>query len=145
VSDQARQNYGNHARYVPLFHFVLAGLLLLNLAWTIRHVIKLRSAQHWVELLVAIALLIVFWYMRRFATTVQDRVIRLVETLRYQRVLPPDLQARAGALTVEQFVALRFASDAELPALARRALDEHLEGKAIKQAVKDWRADHLRA
>ncbi len=145
MSDQAPQNYGNHARYVPLFHFVLAGVLLLNLAWTIRHVIKLQTPQRWVELLLAIALLIVFWYMRGFTTTVQDRVIRLEEVLRYQRVLPPDLQGRTGELKLQQIVALRFASDAELPALARRALDERLEGKAIKQAVKDWRADHLRA
>lgn len=144
MSDQP-QTYATHARYVPGFHFLLAFLLLLNLVWTIRHIIKTPTAQHGVELMLAVALLLTFWYLRAFAASVQDRVIRLEETLRMERLLPADLKARTGELTVRQLIGLRFASDAELPALVRRALDEKLGMKAIKQAVKDWRPDYARA
>jgi hypothetical protein len=78
--------------------------------------------------------------------TVQDRVIRLEETLRMRAVLPADLQARIGELTVKQMVALRFAGDGELPDLTRQVLDGKIQDqKAIKKMVRQWRADHLRA
>ncbi len=94
----------------------------------------------------AAALLVLILRARLFALAVQDRVIRLEERLRYERVLPADLQARAGELSVGQFVSLRFACDAELPALMRKVLDEKMtERKAIKQLVKTWRPDYLRA
>jgi hypothetical protein len=77
---------------------------------------------------------------------VQDRVIRLEERLRYERMLPADLQARCRELTINQIVALRFACDAELPTLARKVLDEKLtERKAIKQLIKTWKPDYQRA
>jgi polysaccharide deacetylase 2 family uncharacterized protein YibQ len=77
---------------------------------------------------------------------VQDRLIRLEEQLRYMRVLPADLQSRVGEFTIAQSVSLRFASDAELPALARKVLDEKMQNrKAIKQLIHSWRPDHLRA
>ncbi len=138
------QTLSNHARYVPLFHFVLLAILVLYLAWTIRHVILLPSAQHWVDLMMAIAYGIFFVYVRLFPLTVQDRVIRLEETLRLQR-LAPDLAARAAEFTRDQWVGLRFACDEELPALARRVLDEKLTDRnAIKRLVKSWRPDYLR-
>jgi hypothetical protein len=84
--------------------------------------------------------------VRLMALHVQDRVIRLEERLRYERVLPSDLKPRAGELTVNQYVSLRFASDAELPALTRKVLDEKLDNrKAIKQLIKNWKPDYLRA
>jgi len=144
MSDQP-QSYPSHRRYVPGYHFLLAGLLALNLVWAIRHVIQTPTPQHWVDLMLAVAFLLIFWYLRDFAKVVQDRVIRLEETLRMERLLPADLKARIGELGVKQLVGLRFASDAELPALVRRTLDEKLGETAIKQAVKDWRPDHLRA
>jgi hypothetical protein len=95
---------------------------------------------------VAAALIMGFLSARMFALTVQDRVIRLEERLRYQRLLPADLQSRIGEFTVNQLVSLRFAGDAELPALARKVLDDKLnERKAIKRLVKNWRPDYLRA
>ncbi len=94
----------------------------------------------------AVALVLVALYSRMFALTVQDRVIRLEMTLRLEKLLPADLKPRIGELTVNQFASLRFASDAELPALARKVLDEKLDDrKAIKQLIKEWRADELRA
>jgi Family of unknown function (DUF6526) len=138
------QTLSNHARYVPLFHFVLLAILVLYLAWTVRHVIQVPSAQHWVDLMMAIAYGIFFVYVRRFPLTVQDRVIRLEETLRLQR-LAPDLAARAAAFTCDQWIGLRFACDEELPALARRVLDEQLTDRnAIKRLVRSWRPDYLR-
>jgi len=93
-----------------------------------------------------IALAIMFLLARVFALTVQDRVIRLEMRLRLRELLPPDLQPRIHELTRHQLVALRFASDVELPVLTRRVLDEHLDDrKAIKQLIQSWQADHLRA
>jgi polysaccharide deacetylase 2 family uncharacterized protein YibQ len=80
------------------------------------------------------------------ALGVQDRVIRVEERLRYQRLLPADLQSRIDDFTINQIVSLRFASDAELPALARKVLDEKInERKVIKQFIKVWKPDNLRA
>jgi len=139
------QNFANHTRYVPLFHFVLSALLLLYLVWTVRHVIITHTAQHWVDLMMALAFVVMFLYMRQFPVTVQDRVIRLEETLRLQR-LAPDLAKRAGEFSPGQLVALRFASDEEFPALARKVLEEKLMDRTeIKKLVKNWRADYLRA
>jgi hypothetical protein len=89
---------------------------------------------------------VAFWTLfklRLYALKNQDRIIRLEETLRMSK-LCPDVAARASELDSHQFTALRFCSDAELPALAKRALDEKLSNKAIKQSIKDWRGDYSR-
>ena len=84
-------------------------------------------------------------YARLFALGVQDRVIRLEERLRMAEVLPEDLRSRIDEITTEQIIGLRFAPDEELPDLVRRVLDEGIsDRKTIKQAVKNWRADHQR-
>jgi hypothetical protein len=94
----------------------------------------------------AVALVVLVFSARLFALAVQDRIIRLEERLRYAQVLPADLQARTGELAIEQIVSLRFASDAELPVLTRKVLDEKLtERKAIKQLIQNWKPDYLRA
>ena len=145
MSDQTPQSYANHARYVPLYHFVLGGLLGLYFIWALHNVIRWPEHEHVVDLLLAVSLLLMYAYIRVFPSAVQNRVIRLEEQLRYQRVLPADLQGRTGALTLRQIIGLRFAGDDELPGLVRKALDERLSEKQIKQLVKNWRADHLRA
>ena len=140
------QNYQNHAKTVPLYHLVAGPILLLNLLWTMSGVWTRPGGDSVLALLVAIALVIVYLYARSFALTVQDRVIRLEMRLRLHELLPADLVPRIPEFTRDQLVALRFASDAELPALARRVLDERLmERKVIKQLVRDWQADTLRA
>ena len=94
----------------------------------------------------AIAFLLAALYARMFALTVQDRVIRLEMQLRLQKLLPADLQQRIPEFAVAQLIALRFASDRELPDLARKVLDEKLrDRKAIKKLVKEWQPDLLRA
>ncbi len=146
MSDQSPQTLTSHARYVPMFHYVLGTILLVNLVYTIVQVVRAPSWSTAMGLSLVVGLWILTWYARVFATTVQDRVIRLEETLRLERLLPPDLKARIGELSRRQFVALRFAADAELPDLTRKVLDEHLtDAKAIKALVKTWRPDHLRA
>jgi hypothetical protein len=104
------------------------------------------SVDATVALLVAFGLLILFVYARQFALTVQDRVIRLEMQLRLAKVLPADLVPRIGELSVVQLIALRFASDAELPELVRVVLTQEItDGAAIKKMVRDWQPDRLRA
>jgi len=94
----------------------------------------------------ALAFFVLAFFARVFALTVQDRVIRLEMRQRLAEVLPVDLRPRIPEFNVAQLVSLRFASDAELPALARKVLDEKLDNrKAIKQLIKDWQGDYLRA
>ncbi|MFI5281128.1 MAG: DUF6526 family protein [Gemmatimonadales bacterium] len=150
MADQVQQNYANHRRVVPLWHIVTAGILVLNLVYAIMHFVRHggdpgRPFGAIIGLLVAIALVLIWGFARVFAVTVQDRVIRLEESFRYEKVLPADLKGRASQLTMRQIIGLRFASDAELPGLVRRALDEKLSEKQIKKEVKNWKADNLRA
>ncbi|HVA16989.1 MAG TPA: DUF6526 family protein [Candidatus Dormibacteraeota bacterium] len=141
------QTFANHSRVVPAFHMVALPILLLNVVYSIYELVHtwfLFGAL--VALLVSIALLLVALYARMFALAVQDRVIRLEMRLRLDKHLPADLKMRIQEFTVSQLIALRFASDAELPDLARRVLDEKVQGrKAIKQMIKTWKPDHLRA
>src|ERR1019366_2328476 len=140
------QNSANHTRWVPPYHFVAGPIFLLNVGWSIYRLVKVQSAETVIALLVAIALLILFLFSRLFTITVQDRVIRLEMQLRMASVLPADMRSRIPEFTVDQLVSLRFASDAELPALARKVLDEKINDRTvIKKQIKNWQADDLRA
>ena len=140
------QSFANHTRTVPLFHMVTLPILMGNFGWSVYRLTQLRSIDSVVAVFVATALLLLAVYSRVFALTVQDRVIRLEMRLRLQQLLPQDLRARIPEFTVGQLVSLRFASDAELPALARKVLDEKVtDRKAIKQLIRDWQPDLLRA
>ena len=140
------QTFENHARIVPAYHIFTFGLVALNLLWRIYAVAVDFSLDALASLFVAIALLMLFFFARFFALRVQDRVIRLEMRLRMAQVLLPELKGRIGDFTIDQLCSLRFASDAELPDLARKVLDEKLEDrKAIKQMIRDWQADSLRA
>ncbi len=147
MASQEPQNFQNHTRVVPLYHQFVLSVFVINLGWTIYRLVKdVFSWGSIVNVLVAMALLVLFFYVRIFVLTVQDRVIRLEMRLRLAGLLPADLRPRIPEFTVAQLVALRFASDAELPALARKVLDEKLtDRKAIKRLIKDWQADYLRA
>jgi len=141
------QNFENHGRFVPAFHFFVIPMAAIHFGWQIYRWKAARFTLDGFEsILLAAALLIGFLYARLFALRVQDRVIRLEERLRCQRLLPADLQPRIVEFTTGQLVALRFGSDDELPALARKVLDDKLtERKAIKQLIKNWKPDYLRA
>jgi hypothetical protein len=145
MAAQAPQSYASHRRYVPGFHFLTSGLLLVNLIWSVVRLVRDFSVDAAVGVLTAVALGLLFLYIRQFALRVQDRVIRLEERLRLAR-LCPDLGDRIEELRTGQLIALRFASDEELPDLVRRVLDERITDRnAIKQAIRHWRPDHLRA
>lgn len=143
----AEQNLANHRRVFPPFHLVVLPLTLLNFGWSIYRWIKGEfSLDGLISVLFAFAVLLGFLCARMMALKVQDRVIRLEERLRFERVLPADLQARIPEFTIDQLLALRFASNAELPELARKVLDEKLkERKTITEMIKTWRPDFMRA
>ncbi len=141
------QNFKNHAKIVPLFHYFAAPALALNFISACIRLWKSHFAiDGFVGVVVAAGLIATLVCARLFALAVQDRVIRLEEHLRYARLLPDDLKSRIGDFTIAQIVSLRFASDTELPALARKVLSENLQNrKQIKQMVQNWKADCLRA
>ena len=140
------QNLVNHPKMVPMFHYFVLPVLAVNLVSSIMNAVRSFSANSVIAFLFAAALLVLAFYARIFALTVQDRVIRLEMQLRLQNILPADLHPRIPEFTVSQLVALRFAGDAELPDLARKVLAEKLrDRKAIKQLVRDWQPDNLRA
>jgi hypothetical protein len=142
-----QQNFSNHAKFFPPFHFFAAPILIANFIWSIVRLKSQAFSPYSIfSVCVAAALVVTLTISRVMALKVQDRVIRLEERLRYQRLLPPDLQSHIDEFTVNQLVSLRFASDAELPALARKVFDEKLDNrKAIKQLIKVWKPDDLRA
>jgi hypothetical protein len=140
------QTYKKHARWLPAYHFFVIPVLLANTLNAIRHVWLLPTLGMVFQLIVAVALLMLGFLARVMTLTVQDRVIRLEMRLRLRGVLPPDLQPRINELTYRQLVAMRFASDAELTELVREVLEGKLAtSKEIKQRVKNWQADWLRA
>ena len=143
---QETQNYQNHVRWYPLVHFVLSPILFFNFVWQAGRLYQEPNWDRAENVLVAAALMLISLAARLQALKAQDRVIRLEETLRFQNILPPDLAAAAAQkLTTGQLIALRFASDFELPELVQKTLSGELEtAKQIKLAVKNWRGDYLR-
>jgi Family of unknown function (DUF6526) len=139
------QNFDNHVKTVPLYNLLAFPFLFVNTVWGFYLAFTRPGTDTAIPALLGIALIVMFYYARRFALTVQDRVIRLETRLRLKELLPADLVARLPEFTTGQLIALRFASDRELPALARRVLDERLQdGMAIKRLITEWQPDHLR-
>ena len=129
---------------VPAYHYVAFGLVTINLLWNLYQTAVAFSLGQLVSLLAAVALVMALVYARIFALKVQDRVIRLEMRLRLA-TLAPDLDARFGEFTVNELCSLRFASDGELPVLARKVLSERLDDrKAIKRQIRDWQGDYWR-
>jgi Family of unknown function (DUF6526) len=143
----APQNFKNHTRYHPPFHFVIIPLLILNLIFAIYITVHNWPAYqhtHLWNIVMAIVFLLMAGNARESAMKAQDRVIRLEERLRLRALLPEADRAHIDEFTTRQLIALRFASDDELPALAHQALTKNMEPKAIKQAIVSWRPDHHR-
>jgi hypothetical protein len=142
---QETQNYRNHVRWYPLVHFFLTPVLLFNIIW---QSVRLFQEPNWdraESLLLAFALIALSFAARLQALKAQDRVIRLEELLRYDAILPKELASQARNLRASQIIALRFASDEELPELIQQTLSgKFKDAKEIKLAVKNWRGDYLR-
>ena len=136
------QDYKSHRRYVPSFHFFVLPVLLANIIVEGRRFYKLQDRHTAWATLIAIALFVFAFAARGMAARAQDRVIRLEERLRLQALMSPENVSKIGQLTPAQLVALRFASDEEVPDLAERTLTgEFKSPEQIKKAVKNWRAD----
>jgi hypothetical protein len=141
------QNYKNHRRYVPLYTFVLSGLITLILAgavWNFYRAYDAHSGRLSAALIFALTIVSIFFYIyaRAFALRAQDRAIRAEENFRYFALTGKRLDSR---LRMGQIIALRFADDAEFVALADRAANENMRSDDIKKAIQIWRADHYRA
>jgi hypothetical protein len=137
------QTYANHGRFDPAFHFVLAPLSLVAIILSIVSMFH-RGLRGWLCILLSVILFLAVFKLRSYALKVQDRVIRLEERMRLNRLLPERDRPRIEELSESQLIGLRFASDAELPALAMRALQENLTKKQIKMAIQTWRPDNFR-
>ena len=139
------QSYENHTRYHAPFHYFVAPVLLTNVVVAVVQLARDPDLDRGWWLVVSIALLVLAALVRLNPLKVQDRVIRLEESLRYYQLLPEELASRAASLTNAQTVALRFASDEELEGLVREVLEGRLnKPDEIKRAIKNWRADTLR-
>jgi hypothetical protein len=144
MANVSPQNFSNHTRLDPPFHFFILPVFAITLIATVVHLVR-RPGLHSAWLVVVmIAAMAVIFKIRLYSLKVQDRVIRLEERLRLASLLDAALRPRIAELTESQLVALRFASDAELPALAARALNEKLAAADIKKAVQQWRPDYWR-
>jgi small-conductance mechanosensitive channel len=139
------QNFGNHAKMVPAYHYIATPLFLVVFLWFGYRTATDFTPDRLFFQLFLVYVLIVGAFTRLFPLGVQDRVIRLEERLRLERVLDEELRARIHELDTKQLVALRFASDAEVGELTRRVLaGEFADARSIKRAVTQWRADHQR-
>jgi hypothetical protein len=142
----APQDFKSHRRYDPMWHFVGLNLLLLGVIGAAVHAYKHPGNYNWWMVAYTFGILLVAFRARSQTLIVQNRLIRLEMQLRLKGVLSPALTARIGELTPSQLIGLRFASDAELPALVERCLSGQLTGgEAVKKEIKNWQADWLRA
>ena len=142
------QSYAKHTKFVPLFHLVLFAVILVAFIGSLVNLYRRLTNENHVgrlsaELIVlmAVALILLFWFVRTFPLKAQDRAIRAEENLRHFALTGKLFDSR---LTIKQIVGLRFASDAEFPELARRAADQSMSLDDIKKSVKNWRPDHDR-
>ncbi|PGY08057.1 DUF6526 family protein [Bacillus sp. AFS031507] len=136
------QNYKNHRRFHPLFHYILSLLLLLTLVVAIWLIIRNGiSLSAILFLAIVIILVIMFLLIRQYPLKAQDRAIRAEENLRHYVLTGKLLDAR---LTIGQIIALRFASDAELPELSEKAASQNLSPDEIKKQITNWKADYDR-
>jgi Family of unknown function (DUF6526) len=134
----------NHARIHPVFHLVLTPLFFINI---IIAVIVVARTPGWLtawDVVMSVTLMMLLILVRINPLKVQDRVIRLEERLRLAALLPDPLRTRISELSEKQLIALRFAADAEIPALVQMTLTERLKPAEIKKAITEWRADTFR-
>jgi len=138
------QQYNNHQRYVPAYHFIaLFGSLILMIGSIVNLIKSSHEGLYSASLIMfgSIILLLTTFYARVFSLRAQDRTIRAEENFRHYLLTKEPLPHE---LSIRQIIGLRFASDEELPALAKKAIKEKMTEKDIKKAIKNWRADYYR-
>ncbi len=144
MSKTDSQNFKNHARFDPGFHFVLAPVLLINLIYSVVHLVRHRSFGNLWFVVMSLTFFLLLLILRQYPLKVQDRVIRLEERLRLQALAPAEWHTQIYRLSEDQLVGLRFAGDDEVVSLAKKALEENLTRKQIKERIRNWRADNWR-
>jgi hypothetical protein len=144
MTEKSLRTFANHARFDPLFHVIVIPVFFLTAIAATIHFIWRPSWHSASFFVISVAAAIAVLKIRLYALKVQDRVIRLEERLRLATLLPEPLRPRIPELTEDQLIALRFASDAEVPKLADRALSEKLSRADIKKAIQVWRPDYFR-
>ena len=144
MTEKVPQSLSNHARYDPPFHFFVLPVFAITVIIAIVHLVQYPGLHAAWLLVFILAAAVAVVKARTYALRVQDRVIRLEERLRLAILVDKPLRAHIVELTEAQLVGLRFASDAELPALAARALSEKLSKAEIKKAITQWRPDYWR-
>lgn len=141
----ADQSFKNHAKMDPKYHYVLTPILVANLVYRLWNLWRREFTWDAVGgVVLAVTLILMALIIRLYSLKVQDRVIRLEERMRLMTVLPEKMRSRIQELTEDQLIALRFASDDELPELVEKTLAGKLDRKAIKAQIQYWRPDHWR-
>lgn len=138
------QNFKNHSRYIPIWHYFAGFSVIAILGGSIVNLLHADAHTHYsaaLLVLISIVLIIMFWYARVFALRAQDRAIRAEENFRHFILSGKPLDNR---LRLSQIIALRFASDAEFITLAKKAVEENLGSREIKQSITNWKADYNR-
>ena len=144
MSKTTPQSLKNHARFDPAFHFVLLGILTLNLIYSVIHLVRHLSFHNGWFVVLSVVVFVLVFKVRLYSLKVQDRVIRLEERLRLQSLAPAEWHTQIYRLSEDQLIGLRFAGDDEVVALAKQALEENLNRKQIKERIRNWRADYWR-
>jgi hypothetical protein len=144
MAERKPQTFANHTRWDPLFHFLALPIFATAVVVGIVHFIWRPSLHTGGFFVLSVAALVAVIKSRLSAIKVQDRIIRLEERLRLSSLLSEPLRSRIPELTEGQLVALRFASDAEVPKLAERAINEKLSPADIKKSIQNWRPDYWR-
>jgi hypothetical protein len=144
MSKSTPQDFKHHGRLHPPYHMVTTAVLVTNLVISITYVVHHHTMIAAWFVILSIAVFIPFGVLRTYPLKVQDRVIRLEERLRLQALAPAEWHKQIYRLTEDQLIGLRFASDDEVVALAKQALEENLTRKQIKERIKNWRADNWR-
>ena len=142
MADKVPQTRVNHTRFDPMFHFFLLPATVALFVWAVIHFVRHMDSGNAILAILALLLFLTTGLVRGYSLKVQDRVIRLEERLRLASLLP--VGAPLPELTPGQWVALRFACDAEMPSLAVKAAGGNLKGKEIKDAIQTWRPDYFR-
>jgi hypothetical protein len=144
MAERKPQTFANHTRFDPLYHFFALPVFVFCVIAAIVYFVMHPGFHSGLLFVVSVAVAIAVSKLRFYPLKVQDRIIRLEERLRLTSLLSEPLRSRIPELTEGQIVALRFASDAELPKLTERALAEKLSPADIKKAIQTWRPDYWR-
>ncbi len=144
MGEKVPQTYANHTRLDPPFHYFVFPIAAIHSLLSVWRLIRQPGVDAAWLVVLALAAVIAVLKIRTNALSVQNRVIRLEERLRLASLVGEPLRARLGELSAGQLIALRFASDGEIPVLVEKVLRDKMAGGDIKKAIVTWRPDYQR-